>query len=408
MRVMRSCPWGARTGCLLLILTGLAAAPAGAQVSLGIGPLESAGAYRDAVGVPKTFVCPASDGSKANVYGTDIYTDSSPICAAAIHAGVLKPGAAGAVTLVMGSGAEAYKGSERNGVRALSYERWGHSYSFVKEPVAGTITWRTVWKYLPKEFAGPVELVCPPGDPASSPVWGTDVYTTESSLCVAAVHAGVIGAKEGGAITIVRAPGQGVYAGSDRNGVASRTAGGSPDAFTVSGGALAGAGPAPDGTATLEPAADSTLPTFGTTTTTAITPTQPASPPPAAPPPGQTPAEPPEDPPLTAGTPPPVPTCTSPVGTPAVCVTLAGWSGTGAGYVPPPPVPADPAMAPAPVPPLTITLPGWAGEGAGYVAPPPADPAMAPAPGVPLTITLPGWTGEGAGYVEETNDEDEN
>ena len=302
MRAIRSRPWGAPAGrriagarrararFLLVILTGLAAAPTSAQVALGIGPLESAGVFREAVGVPKTVVCPAGDGSKASVYGTDVYTDGSPICAAAIHAGVLKPGVAGAVTLVAGSGADAFKGSERNGVTTHSYDRWPYSYSFVSEPVPGTISWRTVWKYLPKEFDGPVELICPPGDPSSAPAWGTDVYTTETSICVAAVHAGIIGPKEGGPVTVVRAPGQDSYAASEQNGVSSRAAGASADAFTVSGGALAGAGFAPGGTATLEPTGDvtSTLPTFGTTTTTAVTP---SSPPASTVPPPSDPAE---------------------------------------------------------------------------------------------------------------------
>ena len=397
MRAIRSRPWGAPAGrriagarraraCfLLVILTGLAAAPASAQVALGIGPLESAGVFREAVGVPKTVVCPAGDGSKASVYGTDVYTDGSPICAAAIHAGVLKPGVAGAVTLVAGTGADAFKGSERNGVTTRSYDRWPYSYSFVREPVPGTISWRTVWKYLPKEFDGPVELICPPGDPSSAPAWGTDVYTTETSICVAAVHAGIIGPKEGGPVTVVRAPGQDSYAASEQNGVSSRAAGASADAFTVSGGALAGAGSAPGGTATLEPTGDVDLDAAhlrhddddGCHAIVAARIDRSAAERTCRARGGRT----------GRGTaahgrdtpPPPVPTCTSPAGTPAVCITLAGWTGTGAGHVPPPPAPEDPAMAAAPVPPLTVTLAGWTGEGAGYVAPPPAAAAPRPA-----------------------------
>lgn len=358
-----------RYAALFLLLT---AAPAGAQVALGVGPLEPAGAFRDAVGEPKTFVCPASDGSKASVYGTDIYLDSSPICAAAIHAGVLEPGVSGAVTLVMGKGADGVKGSERNGITSLSYGSWEYTYSFLREPAPGTINWRTMWKYVPKEFEGPVELVCPPGDAMTGLVWGTDVYTTESSICVAAVHVGAINAKEGGPVAVARAPGQEKYVASERNGVSSRATGASGDAFTVSVG-------------------------------TALVPDAPIDEPAGNPP---------EEPPLTAGTPPqtpPDPDCTTPAGALAVCITLAGWTGEGPGYVAPPPVPEDPAMAPAPVPPLAVTLAGWTGEGAGYVAPPPVpeDPAMVPAPVAPLTVTLPGWTGEGVGYVEETNDDEE-
>jgi hypothetical protein len=41
------------------------------------------------VGQRFSFVCPPSDGGPAYVFGTDVYTDNSPICKAAIHAGAL-------------------------------------------------------------------------------------------------------------------------------------------------------------------------------------------------------------------------------------------------------------------------------------------------------------------------------
>jgi hypothetical protein len=51
-------------------------------------------------------------------------------------------------------------------------------------------------------------------------VWGTDVYTDDSDLCRAALHAGAIGA-DGGQITVARSEGRSYYIGSARNGVAS-------------------------------------------------------------------------------------------------------------------------------------------------------------------------------------------
>jgi LCCL domain len=54
----------------------------------------------------------------------------------------------------------------------------------------------------------------------SSAVWGTDVYTDDSSLCLAALHAGVLG-PGGGTITVLRSAGRPLYVGSARNGVTS-------------------------------------------------------------------------------------------------------------------------------------------------------------------------------------------
>ena len=50
-------------------------------------------------------------------------------------------------------------------------------------------------------------------------VWGTDVYTDDSSVCTAGVHVGVITLEEGGPVTIEIRPGQETYEASERNGV---------------------------------------------------------------------------------------------------------------------------------------------------------------------------------------------
>ena len=64
-----------------------------------------------------------------------------------------------------------------------------------------------------------IELVCPPvGNAAMGAVWGTDIYSDDSAICVAAVHAGAI-TTAGGNVTIEILPGQNNYAGSSRNGV---------------------------------------------------------------------------------------------------------------------------------------------------------------------------------------------
>ncbi len=53
-------------------------------------------------------------------------------------------------------------------------------------------------------------------------VWGTGVYTDDSSICTAAVHAGLIRHSGGGAVIIEIRPGQSSYKGSSQNGVDSQ------------------------------------------------------------------------------------------------------------------------------------------------------------------------------------------
>ncbi len=219
----------------LLVAFSLGASLAAqAQTWLGLQPLQNASAFRAQAGQVLSFVCPAGDGGKARLYGTDIYTDDSAICAAAIHAGVLKPGRGGIVKILIGNGAKSFKGSERNGLRSLDYGSWGHSYSFVQDGEPGTITWATVWNGIPADYADPITVKCPPQGDTRKAIWGTDVYTLDSAICVAAAHTGLVDSGKGGLITVRRAPPPKEYPGSERYGVTSQRWGSSADAFSVS------------------------------------------------------------------------------------------------------------------------------------------------------------------------------
>lgn len=64
-------------------------------------------------------------------------------------------------------------------------------------------------------------------------IWGSDVYTLDSSICTAAVHAGIIKLAEGGIVTVEFRPGRLVYGSTVRNGVKSSTYGEYPRSFIV-------------------------------------------------------------------------------------------------------------------------------------------------------------------------------
>lgn len=75
----------------------------------------------------------------------------------------------------------------------------------------------------PSNFTGqrgntaPLTCFCPPGAAAGT-VWGSLTYTDDSSICAAAVHAGVISAA-GGPVTVQASGGCPSFEGSTRNGV---------------------------------------------------------------------------------------------------------------------------------------------------------------------------------------------
>ncbi len=64
-------------------------------------------------------------------------------------------------------------------------------------------------------------------------VWGSGPYTTDSSVCRAALHAGVMHDVTGGIVTVTMKPGQSKYEGSDRNGIRSLAWGQFDSSFEV-------------------------------------------------------------------------------------------------------------------------------------------------------------------------------
>ena len=65
-------------------------------------------------------------------------------------------------------------------------------------------------------------VACPAGCDADSAVlYGSDVYTSHSYICVAAIHAGLISAQQGGSVGVIIEHGRPAYRGSTRNKVRS-------------------------------------------------------------------------------------------------------------------------------------------------------------------------------------------
>jgi hypothetical protein len=84
------------------------------------------------------------------------------------------------------------------------------------------------------------------GSAAGGSIWGTDIYTTDSRLNMAAVHAGAVKDGETGVVKIKIVAGQPSYAGSARNGVTSSGYGGYGGSYEILKGG-GGVGPRPGG-----------------------------------------------------------------------------------------------------------------------------------------------------------------
>ena len=90
--------------------------------------------------------------------------------------------------------------------------------------------------YAGSQIAGPAGtrklLNCPLGCFDRGWIWGTEHYPNDSTICNAAIHAGVIPA-EGGNVVVTREEGRPAYRGSRRNGIESADYGEFESGFRV-------------------------------------------------------------------------------------------------------------------------------------------------------------------------------
>lgn len=173
-------------------------------------------------------------GSAGTVWGTGIYTDDSSIGTAAVHMGLITFVQGGTVEIEVQGGQSTFAGSSQNGVVTNSYGDWGGSFVFVDKSghiiearqteshviAVSDVDWGTSASQWDHPVGSRLTMVLPPDGNAGS-LWGTDIYTDDSSIGTAAVHAGLINFASGGRVTIEIRDGQPSYAGSRRNGVES-------------------------------------------------------------------------------------------------------------------------------------------------------------------------------------------
>ncbi len=176
----------------------------------------------------QTFALACSPGgTPRSVWGSDIYTADSSICTAAVHSGLITYQQGGTVTIELRPGRTIYGCSERNGVATGPFGPYQHSFVFktpnteaaVREAEDQTpVMWNTAPSMVSFETGKTYKFKCPSSGKESA-VWGTDIYTLDSSICNAAVHAGKFTMESGGSVTIELRSGESSYKGTTRNGV---------------------------------------------------------------------------------------------------------------------------------------------------------------------------------------------
>ncbi|XP_010596124.1 cysteine-rich secretory protein LCCL domain-containing 2 isoform X2 [Loxodonta africana] len=175
------------------------------------------------------YECPAGcSNNKAKIFGTLFYESSSSICRAAIHFGIIDD-KGGLVDVTRNGKVPFFVKSERHGVASLSKYKASSSFTVSEVKVQDLDCYTTVAQLCP--FEKPTthcpRVRCPAhckDEPSYwVPVYGTNIYADTSSICMTAVHAGVIRDESGGYVDVMPVDKKKNYVGSLRNGVQSES-----------------------------------------------------------------------------------------------------------------------------------------------------------------------------------------
>jgi hypothetical protein len=211
---------------------------AGVAVSRPYRTTDSMSSFRDLV--DHSITIPVIGSKEESVWGDGIYSDNSSPAAAAVHAGILAIDEFGWIRISLLPGQSVYRGSSSNGVTSGSSGASEGSFRV--------------------ERASPPYIVQVPGEDASElvnldilrgrtdanfvvkivasstgGVWGTGVYTDDSSIATVAVHAGLLKDGEVGFVRVTVLPGRDRYAASVGNGVRSEGFGPWHGSFSLEG-----------------------------------------------------------------------------------------------------------------------------------------------------------------------------
>jgi hypothetical protein len=214
------------------------AAPTGQRSQEELPPLVEApevNTYRIALKfypnsiIGKTYLFEVQGVREGDLWGSGPYTDDSHLGKAAVHAGALGVGEWGVVQVTVSdtSGQSSFQSSERNSVMSANWGAYPRGLTIARLPGlaappavnADPITLKRVSKI----DAGRAYLFETAGKD-QGPLYGSDVYTHDSNLGTAAVHAGALGLGERGVVRVTvvdTSDGRTAFPGTEKNGVRS-------------------------------------------------------------------------------------------------------------------------------------------------------------------------------------------
>lgn len=192
------------------------------------------------VGQRFSFSCPTRPAGleMPEIHGTNVYPSTTPLCPAALHAGMLSS-KGGRITVQLNPGLDGYAGSKKRGLSSRPFPGTPRSLVFVGENFADRLTpvqrehaprlkWTTKFTatgLAQRKLVGQRFVFHCPQAPAKLPgrrVYGTDRYAFNSLVCLTAIHAGRL-TRAGGFVALRLVEAEGRLEGSLRHGVESKS-----------------------------------------------------------------------------------------------------------------------------------------------------------------------------------------
>uniref|UniRef100_A0A3Q2FUH7 Cysteine rich secretory protein LCCL domain containing 1 n=1 Tax=Cyprinodon variegatus TaxID=28743 RepID=A0A3Q2FUH7_CYPVA len=171
------------------------------------------------------YECPAGClDAIGKVVGTVYYEMQSSVCRAGLHAGVIDNDG-GWLDVTRQGRKDYFIKSNKNGVQSVGKYQSANSFTVSRVAVKAITCETTVAQLCPYERPPRhcPRLYCPMNclgeNPHLSRVIGTRIYSDRSSICRAAVHAGVIGNGVGGYIDVMPVEKRNHYVSSYQNGI---------------------------------------------------------------------------------------------------------------------------------------------------------------------------------------------
>ena len=141
--------------------------------------------------------CPNCMTEKFLIFGTEIYHPLSSICKAATHSGALKKNKGGIVIVEILNGARAYNGSPgADRTNSATFGGADKSFRVTKAPKLTRISCSTKAnenKIGTSPLNMKIVVLCPKKcSKMNEDIFGDKIYSDDSSICLAAIHYGMI------------------------------------------------------------------------------------------------------------------------------------------------------------------------------------------------------------------------